>query len=89
VASTTFWPTWPRQLTRQQSLWASVSSAGTPSARCALRARPLSVAWATSPPSFRRLEVDGDVIFGANVVIKGGVRVTVPSHIPDGEVLRE
>jgi hypothetical protein len=54
-----------------------------------LRARPLSVAWATSPPSFRRLEVDGDVIFGANVVIKGGVRVTVPSHIPDGEVLRE
>jgi UTP--glucose-1-phosphate uridylyltransferase len=42
------------------------------------------------PPSLRhcrRLEVDGDVSFGAGVVANGEVRVTGPRHIPDGEVL--
>ena len=42
------------------------------------------------PPSLRRcrrLEVDGDVTFGAGVVAEGEVRVTGPQHIPDGEVL--
>ena len=37
----------------------------------------------------RRLEVDGDVTFGAGVVAEGEVRVTGPCHIPDGEVLRQ
>ena len=43
------------------------------------------------PPSLRRcrrLEVDGDVVFGAGVVAEGEVRVTGPRHIPDGDVLR-
>jgi UTP--glucose-1-phosphate uridylyltransferase len=43
------------------------------------------------PPSLRRcrrLEVDGDVTFGAGVVAEGEVRITGPRHIPDGEVLR-
>jgi UTP--glucose-1-phosphate uridylyltransferase len=42
------------------------------------------------PPSLRRcrrLEVDGDVTFGAGVVAEGEVRITGPRHIPDGEVL--
>jgi UTP--glucose-1-phosphate uridylyltransferase len=42
------------------------------------------------PPSLRRcrrLEVDGDVTFGAGVVAEGEVRVDGPRHIPDGEVL--
>jgi UTP--glucose-1-phosphate uridylyltransferase len=42
------------------------------------------------PPSLRRcrrLEVDGDVTFGAGVLAEGEVRVTGPQHIPDGEVL--
>jgi UTP--glucose-1-phosphate uridylyltransferase len=42
------------------------------------------------PPSLRhcrRLEVDGDVTFGAGVVAEGEVRVTGPRHIPDGAVL--
>jgi UTP--glucose-1-phosphate uridylyltransferase len=37
----------------------------------------------------RRLEVDGDVTFGASVVVEGNVRVTGPRRIPDGEVLSE
>jgi UTP--glucose-1-phosphate uridylyltransferase len=37
----------------------------------------------------RRLEVDGDVTFGAGVVVQGNVRVTGPRRIPDGEVLSE
>jgi UTP--glucose-1-phosphate uridylyltransferase len=37
----------------------------------------------------RRLEVDGDVTFGAGVVVEGNVRVTGPRRIPDGEVLSE
>jgi len=37
----------------------------------------------------RRLEVDGDVTFGADVVAVGEVRVTGPRRIPDGEVLGE
>jgi UTP--glucose-1-phosphate uridylyltransferase len=44
------------------------------------------------PPSLRhcrRLEVDGDVSFGAGVVANGEVRITGPGHIPDGEVLGE
>jgi UTP--glucose-1-phosphate uridylyltransferase len=42
------------------------------------------------PPSLRRchrLEVEGDVTFGADVVVMGKVRVTGPRHVPDGEVL--
>jgi UTP--glucose-1-phosphate uridylyltransferase len=35
----------------------------------------------------RRFEVEGDVTFGANVVVVGDVRVTGPRHVPDGEVL--
>ncbi len=35
----------------------------------------------------RRLDVDGDVTFGAGVTAVGDVRVTGPRHIPDGEVL--
>jgi UTP--glucose-1-phosphate uridylyltransferase len=41
-------------------------------------------------PSLRQchqLRVDGDVTFGADVVITGDVRVTGPRHIPDGEKL--
>jgi UTP--glucose-1-phosphate uridylyltransferase len=37
----------------------------------------------------RRLEVEGDVTFGAGVVVEGEVRVTGPRRIPDGEVLGE
>lgn len=37
----------------------------------------------------RRLEVDGDVTFGAGVAVEGEVRVTGPRHIPDGAVLGE
>ena len=37
----------------------------------------------------RRLEVNGDVTFGAGVVVEGEVRVTGPRRIPDGEVLSE
>ncbi|WP_433305372.1 UTP--glucose-1-phosphate uridylyltransferase [Actinoplanes sp. CA-030573] len=43
------------------------------------------------PPSLRRcrrLRVDGDVTFGANVVVEGDVHVTGPRRVPDGEVLR-
>jgi UTP--glucose-1-phosphate uridylyltransferase len=42
------------------------------------------------PPSLRRcgrLEVDGDVTFGAGVTAIGDVRVTGPRRIPDREVL--
>ena len=42
-------------------------------------------------PSLRRcsrLDVDGDVTFGANVTIEGAVRIEGPWHVPDGEVLR-
>ena len=35
----------------------------------------------------RRLEVEGDVTFGAGVVAVGDVRVVGPRHVPDGEVL--
>ena len=35
----------------------------------------------------RRLEVEGDVTFGAGVTAVGDVRVTGPRHVPDGEVL--
>jgi UTP--glucose-1-phosphate uridylyltransferase len=43
------------------------------------------------PPSLRRstrLQVEGDVTFGANVVVEGDVHLTGPRHVPDGEVLR-
>lgn len=36
----------------------------------------------------RRLDVDGDVTFGAGVAVEGTVRLTGPRHVPDGEVLR-
>jgi UTP--glucose-1-phosphate uridylyltransferase len=42
------------------------------------------------PPSLRRcrrLEVQGDVTFGAGIVALGDARVTGPRRIPDGEVL--
>jgi UTP--glucose-1-phosphate uridylyltransferase len=42
------------------------------------------------PPSLlecERLEVDGDVTFGAGVVVRGSVKVTGPRRIADGEVL--
>jgi UTP--glucose-1-phosphate uridylyltransferase len=42
-------------------------------------------------PSLRRcdrLEVEGDVTFGAGVVCEGTVHVTGPRRVPDGEVLR-
>jgi UTP--glucose-1-phosphate uridylyltransferase len=42
-------------------------------------------------PSLRRcgrLEVEGDVSFGADVVCEGDVHVTGPRQVPDGEVLR-
>ncbi len=42
------------------------------------------------PPSLRRctrLQVDGDVTFGAGVVIEGTVRISGPRHFADGEVL--
>jgi UTP--glucose-1-phosphate uridylyltransferase len=42
------------------------------------------------PPSLveaERLEVDGDVRFGAHVVIRGRVRVEGPASIPDGALL--
>jgi len=44
------------------------------------------------PPSLRRcrrLEVKGDVTFGAGVTVLGEVRLTGPRHVPDGEVLGE
>lgn len=43
------------------------------------------------PPSLRRctqLAVEGDVTFGADVVVEGDVHVTGPRHVADGEVLR-
>ncbi|MFD1504373.1 UTP--glucose-1-phosphate uridylyltransferase [Georgenia yuyongxinii] len=42
-------------------------------------------------PSLRRctsLAVEGDVTFGAEVVVEGDVRVTGPRHVADGEALR-
>jgi UTP--glucose-1-phosphate uridylyltransferase len=42
------------------------------------------------PPSLidaERLEVEGDVRFGADVVVRGRVRVEGPESIPDGAVL--
>lgn len=45
----------------------------------------------TGPPSLRRctsLTVEGDVTFGADVVVEGDVRLTGPRHVDDGEVLR-
>ena len=42
------------------------------------------------PPSLveaDRLEVDGDVTFGADVVVRGSARVEGPATIGDGEVL--
>ena len=44
----------------------------------------------SGPPSLRRcrrLRVDGDVTFGADVVVIGDVHLTGPRHIADGEVL--
>ncbi|MBV9094566.1 MAG: UTP--glucose-1-phosphate uridylyltransferase [Streptosporangiaceae bacterium] len=35
----------------------------------------------------RRFDVEGDVSFGANVVVLGDVRVTGPRHVADGQVL--
>ncbi|WP_433728577.1 UTP--glucose-1-phosphate uridylyltransferase [Actinoplanes sp. CA-051413] len=47
--------------------------------------------FAMGPPSLRRatrLRVEGDVTFGANVVVEGDVTLTCPQHVPDGTVLR-
>ena len=46
--------------------------------------------FAAGPPSLfecERLEVDGDVTFGAGVVVRGSVKVEGPRRIADGEVL--
>jgi UTP--glucose-1-phosphate uridylyltransferase len=46
--------------------------------------------FANGPPSLveaERLEVDGDVRFGRDVVVRGRVRVDGPAEIPDGAVL--
>ena len=46
--------------------------------------------FASGPPSLvgaERLEVEGDVRFGAAVVVRGRVRVEGPASIPDGAVL--
>jgi UTP--glucose-1-phosphate uridylyltransferase len=46
--------------------------------------------FADGPPSLleaERLEVSGDVTFGANVVVRGAVKVEGPRRIADGEVL--
>ncbi|WP_205650649.1 UTP--glucose-1-phosphate uridylyltransferase [Actinoplanes solisilvae] len=43
------------------------------------------------PPSLRRatrLRIDGEVTFGANVVVEGDVHLTGPLRVPDGTVLR-
>lgn len=43
------------------------------------------------PPSLHRatrLRVEGDVTFGANVVVEGDVHLTGPRHVPDGDILR-
>jgi UTP--glucose-1-phosphate uridylyltransferase len=47
--------------------------------------------FAHGPPSLRScrsLTVEGDVTFGAGVVVEGDVRVRGPRHVADGEVLR-
>jgi UTP--glucose-1-phosphate uridylyltransferase len=47
--------------------------------------------FASGPPSLRRcqrLEVAGDVSFGADVVVAGSVRLVGPKRVADGEVLR-
>jgi UTP--glucose-1-phosphate uridylyltransferase len=36
----------------------------------------------------RRLDVEGDVTFGAGVIVEGEVRVEGPRRVPDGEILR-
>jgi UTP--glucose-1-phosphate uridylyltransferase len=44
----------------------------------------------SGPPSLRRcrrLRVDGDVTFGAGVVVEGDVHLEGPQHVKDGEVL--
>jgi UTP--glucose-1-phosphate uridylyltransferase len=46
--------------------------------------------FAHGPPSLReaeRLDVEGDVRFGRNVVVRGRARVEGPAEIPDGAVL--
>jgi len=46
--------------------------------------------FANGAPSLRRcrrLQVDGDVTFGADVVVEGDVHLTGPRHVGDGEVL--
>ena len=51
----------------------------------------LEATFPSGPPSLRacrRLEVEGDVVFGADVVVQGEVRVTGPRRVPDGEVLQ-
>ncbi|MDT0352018.1 UTP--glucose-1-phosphate uridylyltransferase [Pseudonocardia charpentierae] len=47
--------------------------------------------FAAGAPSLRRctrLEVEGDVTFGAGVVVEGDVHVKGPRRVPDGEILR-
>ena len=46
--------------------------------------------FAAGPPSLRRstrLQVDGDVTFGADIVVEGDVHLTGPRHISDGQFL--
>ena len=52
--------------------------------------RDFEARFPAGPPSLieaERLEVDGDVRFGRDVVVRGRVRVEGPAEIPDGELL--
>jgi len=52
--------------------------------------RDFDARFPAGPPSLReadRFEVEGDVTFGAGVVVRGAVKVTGPRAVGDGEVL--
>jgi UTP--glucose-1-phosphate uridylyltransferase len=52
--------------------------------------RDFDARFPAGPPSLReaeRLEVEGDVTFGAGVVVRGSVKVTGPREVGDGEEL--
>jgi UTP--glucose-1-phosphate uridylyltransferase len=52
--------------------------------------RDFDARFPAGPPSLReaeRLEVEGDVTFGAGVVVRGSAKVTGPREVADGEEL--
>jgi hypothetical protein len=55
--------------------------------RAAVRALDLWVRDGEAPPEAERLEVDGDVRFGRDVVVRGRARVEGPAEVPDGALL--